>query len=83
MMRQTRTRKAASGMDGMNEAGDVLTLSEAAAYLRVHYETVRRWCRDGLLPTTRLGHTRRVRRQDLDRLWSQSGQTRAAVEGDA
>lgn len=70
-------------MDGMNEVGDVLTLREAAAYLRVHYETVRRWCRDGLLPTTRLGHTRRVRRQDLDRLWSQSGQTTTTVGVDA
>ena len=63
----------------MDEVGEVLTLSEAAAYLRVHYETVRRWCRDGLLPTTRLGHTRRVRRQDLDRLWSQSGRATAAA----
>jgi excisionase family DNA binding protein len=68
-------------MHDMDEVSEVLTLSEAAAYLRVHYETVRRWCRDGLLPTTRLGHTRRVRRQDLDRLWSTSGRA-AAVEGE-
>lgn len=69
-------------MDSRDDVCEVLTLSEAAAYLRVHYETVRRWCRDGLLPTTRVGHTRRVRRQDLDRLWSQSGRAAAAAEGE-
>ena len=56
----------------MNE---ILTLEEVADYLRVHYTTVRRWCRGGELPALKVGRTYRVRKADLDTWWTE--QTRA------
>jgi excisionase family DNA binding protein len=46
---------------------DVMTIDEAAAYLRVHPQTIRRRVKDGTLPGARIGRTWRVRRVDLDR----------------
>ena len=34
---------------------DYLTVSEAAAYLRVSTDAVRRWCRTGLLKADKVG----------------------------
>jgi len=46
-----------------------LTTEEAAQYLHVHQETVRRWAREGAIPAAKLGNRGgfRFRRQDLDR----------------
>jgi PTS system nitrogen regulatory IIA component len=46
-----------------------LTTQEAARYLRVHPETVRRWAREGLIPAAKLGRRGgfRFKRDDLDR----------------
>lgn len=46
---------------------DVMTIEEAAAYLRVHPQTIRRRLKDGTLPGAQIGRTWRVRRADLDR----------------
>lgn len=48
----------------------LLTLREAAAYLRVSYWTVRSWVESGRLPHVRLPGRRllRIDRADLDRL---------------
>jgi excisionase family DNA binding protein len=41
---------------------------EAAKYLGVHIETVRRWAREGVIPAAKLGNRGgfRFRREDLD-----------------
>lgn len=70
------------GHDTPGHVPDILTLQEAATYLRVHYETMRRWCRDGVLPSTQIGSIRRVRRDDLDRLWTRTAQANEANDGD-
>jgi excisionase family DNA binding protein len=46
-----------------------LTATEAAANLRVHIETMRRWARDGTIPAAKLGNRGgfRIRKADLDR----------------
>jgi len=48
---------------------DWLTTDEAAAYLQVHIETMRRWARTGVIPAAKLGNRGgfRFRREDLDR----------------
>ncbi len=48
----------------------VLTVSEAAAMLNAHPNSIRRWAEIGLLPYFRLGTRgdRRFRREDLERL---------------
>ena len=46
-----------------------LTTEEAAAYLKVHPETMRNWARKGVIPPAKLGNRGgfRFRREDLDR----------------
>lgn len=44
----------------------LLTTQEAAAYLRIHPETLRRWVAAGLIPCVRVGRTIRFRREALD-----------------
>ena len=46
-----------------------LTTDEAAHYLQVHPETIRRWAREGTIPAAKLGNRGgfRFRREDLDR----------------
>lgn len=41
---------------------------EAAYYLGVHVETMRRWARDGMIPAAKLGNRGgfRFKREDLD-----------------
>jgi excisionase family DNA binding protein len=54
-----------------SDDGDgLLTLTEASRLLRVHPNTLRRWSKDGVLLTFRLGPRgdRRFRREDLDAL---------------
>ena len=48
---------------------DWLTLGQAAKYLGVHIETVRRWAREKAIPAAKLGNRGgfRFRREDLDR----------------
>ena len=45
---------------------DLLTLAEAAAYLRVHRRTMGRLLRQGVVPGTKIGRQWRVRVADLD-----------------
>ena len=53
----------------MTERRDWLTTEEAAEYLQVHVNTLRRWARDGVIPAAKLGNRGgfRFRRDDLDR----------------
>jgi excisionase family DNA binding protein len=53
----------------MSENSEWLRTPEAAQYLGVHIETVRRWARDGEIPAAKLGNRGgfRFKREDLDR----------------
>lgn len=51
---------------------ELLTVKEVATYLRVSRVTVWRWCQQGTLPASRLGHNWRIRREDLLRLLENS-----------
>ena len=53
----------------MSEHRDWLTTEEAAEYLQVHVNTMRRWARTGVIPAAKLGNRGgfRFRREDLDR----------------
>jgi excisionase family DNA binding protein len=46
-----------------------LITEEAAEFLKVHVETLRRWARTGVIPAAKLGNRGgfRFRREDLDR----------------
>ncbi|MBI4442899.1 MAG: helix-turn-helix domain-containing protein [Acidobacteria bacterium] len=46
--------------------GGILTLEEAASYLRVHPQTVYRRLRAGTLPGAKVGDQWRLRKADLD-----------------
>lgn len=46
--------------------GDVLTVAEVAAYLKISPTTVWRHCARGTLPAFRVGRQWRVERRDLD-----------------
>ncbi len=53
-------------MTGGQAMGDeLLTVKEAAAYIRVHEETMRTWIRKGTIPHQRFGRVIRIRREDL------------------
>lgn len=65
------------------QSPDVLTVDEVAEYLRVHGETVRRWCRSGELKAAKVGRTYRIRAADLDTWWhehTQNAQGAAAAQ---
>jgi excisionase family DNA binding protein len=53
----------------MHEKSIWLTTEEAAAYLRVHPETLRNWARKSVIPAAKLGNRGgfRFKRGDLDR----------------
>ena len=55
------------------ENGQVLRLSEAAALLGVHPDTLRRWADEGKVPVSRTpGGERRFIRADIDAVYSTS-----------
>ena len=49
---------------------DTYNLTEAAQYLRVSRNTLRRFISAGLVPTFRAGTVTRIRRADLDQLFT-------------
>ena len=52
----------------MDEQRGWLTSEEAAEFLKVNVETMRRWARTGVIPAAKLGNRGgfRFRREDLD-----------------
>jgi excisionase family DNA binding protein len=54
----------------MSEHSKWIGTPEAAKYLGLHIETVRRWAREGVIPAAKLGNRGgfRSKRADLDRL---------------
>lgn len=55
------------------EQPEVLTLGEAAAFLRLHPETVRRLLQRGSLPGVKVGRTWRIHRKDLEEFVRRGG----------
>ena len=53
----------------MEKESEWLRTPEAARYLGVHEETMRRWAREGVIPAVKLGNRGgfRFKREDLDR----------------
>ena len=53
----------------MSDQDEWIRTPEAARYLGVHIETMRRWARDGVIPAAKLGNRGgfRFKRTDLDR----------------
>jgi excisionase family DNA binding protein len=53
----------------MDSKREWLTTEAAADYLQVHVETMRRWAREGLIPSVKLGNRGgfRFKLVDLDR----------------
>lgn len=51
---------------------EILTVEQAAAYLRVHKVTVYKYIRAGLLPAAKLGKVYRIRRHDVEALLAAS-----------
>jgi excisionase family DNA binding protein len=53
----------------MAEQREWLTTDEAAEYLQIHVETVRRWAREGKVASVKLGNRGgfRFKREDLER----------------
>jgi excisionase family DNA binding protein len=74
--RATRQLKSESGI-----GSEVMTLKEAADYLKCHYTTVYRLVRQRGLPVFRLGSDFRVLRGDLDK-WIAQRQVRPGRPGD-
>lgn len=52
----------------MEKESEWVRTPEAARYLDVHEETIRRWAREGLVPAAKLGNRGgfRFKREDLD-----------------
>jgi excisionase family DNA binding protein len=53
----------------MESKRDWLTTEAAADYLQVHVETMRRWAREGVIPSVKLGNRGgfRFKLEDLER----------------
>jgi len=53
----------------MSNYSEWMRTPEAAKYLGVHIETIRRWAREGAIPAAKLGNRGgfRFKREDLDR----------------
>jgi excisionase family DNA binding protein len=62
----------------MPELPEVLTICEAARYLRVHEATLRRWMRDGLVPYSKMPKRVLFRKAALDAMLRQQEQRHEA-----
>ena len=58
---------------------DIMTIEQAAKYLQLTTETVRRAAREGSLPSAKIGRRWRIRKIDLDDFLSKGG-NRGAVK---
>lgn len=47
------------------EHGGVYTVEQAAEYLQVHYNTIRRWIKQGVIPAFKIGRFWRIYGRDL------------------
>lgn len=61
---------------------DIMTLDEAAEYLRVHPRTLRMKASQGKIPGAKIGRVWRFHRQQLERWLLQGGARAPASEAD-
>jgi excisionase family DNA binding protein len=54
--------------DAIMQGDDLLTIEEAAEYLKLSKRTTWRWCRSGRLPAFKIGHQWRISRAELQEL---------------
>ena len=59
------------------ESGDVLTIDELAAYLKISRSTLYKLAQDGRVPCQKVGRHWRFRKQAIDR-WLEHGSTDGA-----
>lgn len=52
---------------GSGGPGEIMTLEEVAAYLRLTPQTIYKWAQEGKIPAAKLGKEWRFRRGILDR----------------
>jgi excisionase family DNA binding protein len=66
----------------MSDHSEWMRTPEAAKYLGVHIETIRRWAREGAIPSAKLGNRGgfRFRREDLDQFLERRRAEGAATE---
>jgi excisionase family DNA binding protein len=57
-------------------ADEVMTMPEAAAYLKIHLATLKRWIREGVIPVAKIGRRVLVRKQAVDAVLRQHEQRR-------
>lgn len=55
------------GRPGPAPAGEILTIEEVAAYLRLTPQTIYKWAQEKRIPAVKLGKEWRFRRSILDR----------------
>jgi excisionase family DNA binding protein len=48
-------------------ADEVMTMPEAAAYLKIHLATLKRWIREGVIPVAKIGRRVLVRQHEQRR----------------
>jgi excisionase family DNA binding protein len=58
-----------------------LTAKEVAAHLRVSRITIWRWCNLGVIPAFRIGHSWRIRREDLQNFIASGRQLEQELSG--
>lgn len=63
---QSRRKRAKVNVNPVVEREPLLTLNEAAAYLRVSHRTIRMWMRQGKLTSRRVGKLHRFTASQLD-----------------
>jgi len=59
----------------MNQENEILTAEEAAAFLRMHIDTIRRYSSRGLIPCFRVGKFWRYNREALTNWVAPSNET--------
>ena len=57
-------------------ADEVMTMPEAAAYLKIHLATLKRWIQQGVIPVAKIGRRVLVRKQAVDEALRQHEQRR-------
>jgi excisionase family DNA binding protein len=60
------------------QEGDLLTIEEAAEYLRLSKKTTWRWCRSGRLPAFKIGHQWRISKADMQEMINAKRRNRTA-----
>jgi excisionase family DNA binding protein len=50
---------------------DILTVQEVSDYLKISKTTIWRWCKEGKLGASKIGHSWRIHRAEVERVLTQ------------